>query len=85
MERKRNTWSEEETMFFLGLLKEKKILQVLDGKRFKASEVYKALEKEILKKGYNKDANMMKPKFKNLIRIKIDKCRINILYKLKTI
>lgn len=66
MEKKRNTWSEEETIFFLGLLREKKILQILDGKRFKTAEVYKALEKEIIKHGYNKDANMMKTKFKNL-------------------
>lgn len=63
---KRNLWTAEETEFFLELLKEKKNLQILDGKRFKVQEVFRALETEMKKNGYDKDCNKMKTKFKNL-------------------
>ncbi|CAG9769700.1 unnamed protein product [Ceutorhynchus assimilis] len=45
---------------------EKKILKIMDGKRFRAQEIFKSLEKEMKDNGYQRDAASLKVKFKNL-------------------
>lgn len=52
--------------FFLILLKEKKILSLLDGKKFRATEIFKSIEADMKEKGFPRDHLQMRTKFKNL-------------------
>lgn len=64
--KKRINWTEEEVLHFLSILKEKRIIELMDGKRFKAAEVFKALVPEMAKANFIKTPEAMKIKLKNL-------------------
>lgn len=63
---KRNIWKSEEINYFLHLMKEKKMMGLMDGKRLKVCEIYKSMEKPMTEAGFNRDAAAMQMKFKNL-------------------
>ncbi|XP_012534499.1 putative uncharacterized protein DDB_G0282499 [Monomorium pharaonis] len=68
MENKRDIWSYDETMTLIHILKEKKILKIMDNKRFRIAEIFKSLEQEMKNKGYCRSATQIHIKFKGLKR-----------------
>lgn len=64
--KKRKSWEIEKTRFFLNLIQERKIIKSLDGKKFRADEVFRHLESFMAEKGYNKTVKEMQTKFRNL-------------------
>jgi len=64
--KKRDQWENEETRFFLTLMRERKVMRCLDGKKFRRNEIFKLLEKSMHEKGYMKTHKQMQTKFKAL-------------------
>lgn len=50
--KKRESWEIEETRYFLKLMRERQVMKSLDGKRFRADDIFKYLESPIRDKGY---------------------------------
>ncbi|XP_039311851.1 zinc finger and SCAN domain-containing protein 20 isoform X2 [Solenopsis invicta] len=67
-------WGEEETRVFLELCTEKQILSIMNGKRHKHVEIFRLLVPEMEQRGYNKTAEQMKLKLKNL-KLAYFKCK----------
>jgi len=68
MEKKRDIWTYNETLTLINILKEKKILNIMDSKRFRIAEIFKSLEENFKKKGYCRSAAQIQIKFKALKR-----------------
>lgn len=66
--KKREAWDVEETRFFLALIRERQIMKNLDGKRFRADEIFRHLESAMSERGYTKNAKQMQTRFKTLRR-----------------
>lgn len=66
--KKCENWEAEETRYFLQLMRDRQILKSLDGKRFRADEIFKYLESPMNEKGYNKASKQMQTKFRTLRR-----------------
>ena len=78
----RDSWDKAEIEYFLNLIKEKQIIAMLDGKKFKVKDVFKKLEEPMEKAGYKKDAEQMINKLKLLKRKQylIFKIKISIIF-----
>ncbi|XP_055377925.1 uncharacterized protein LOC129609826 [Condylostylus longicornis] len=64
---KRNIWSNEETRVMLELFKEQKIIEKIDGKKYRNSEIYGMVENCLKnKKIENKSAKQIEIRWKNL-------------------
>ncbi|XP_039311911.1 uncharacterized protein LOC113005003 [Solenopsis invicta] len=72
--RKRESWETEETRYFLQLMRERQVMKSLDGKRFRADDIFKHLELPMNEKGYNKTAKQMQTRFRTL-RLQYNKIR----------
>lgn len=68
IEKKRNNWDRDETRFFLNLMLDRKVMKCLDGKKFRADQIYIHLESPMAEKGYKKNAKQMQDRFRNLRR-----------------
>jgi len=68
MENKRDLWSYDETLALINILKEKKVLKMMDNKRFCIAEIFKFLEQDVVKKDYCRSATQLHIKFKALKR-----------------
>lgn len=66
--KKREHWDIEETRYFLRLVREQQIMRSLDGKRFRADEIFKYLESSMHSRNYKKTIKQMQVKFKTLRR-----------------
>ncbi|XP_046384535.1 uncharacterized protein LOC124154701 [Ischnura elegans] len=66
LERKRNVWSEQETMHLINLIKEEDIMRLLDGKRSRNSDIYMRLVGPMSEAGYIRDVNQLRTKWKHL-------------------
>lgn len=66
--KKRDNWDVEETRYFLNLMLERKIMKCLDGKKFRADEIFNHLQSPMSEKGYTKSAKQMQDRFRNLRR-----------------
>lgn len=63
----RNIWLEWEVLNLLEIIREEKIHQLFDGKRYKNAEIYKLVESKMKEKGViNKNAEQIKNKWKAL-------------------
>lgn len=69
-------WTDSETRMFLELVTEKKILSIIDGKKHRHVEIFRMLVPEMQAKGYDKTAEQMKLKLKNL-KATYFKCKRN--------
>jgi hypothetical protein len=69
-------WTEGETRTFLELAIEKSILNIIDGKKYRHIEIFQMLVPEMQKRGYEKTAEQMKLKLKNL-KVPYFKCKRN--------
>lgn len=58
-------WTDGETRTFLELVTEKRILNIIDGKKHRHIEIFRMLVPEMQQKGYEKTAEQMKLKLKN--------------------
>ncbi|XP_011689999.1 PREDICTED: zinc finger and SCAN domain-containing protein 29-like [Wasmannia auropunctata] len=67
-------WTEGETRTFLELVTEKSILSIMDGKKHRHIEIFRMLVPEMQTRGYDKTAEQMKLKLKNL-RTAYMKCK----------
>ena len=72
--KKGQNWGEEETRVFLELSTEKQILSIMDGKRHRHVEIFRLLVPEMGQRDYNKTAEQMKLKLKNL-KLAYFKCK----------
>ncbi|KAK4883090.1 hypothetical protein RN001_006409 [Aquatica leii] len=63
---KREAWEVEETQFLLPLIREKQILKALNGKRFRAADIFQHLEEPMHERGYHKNGKQMQTRFKTL-------------------
>ncbi|KAK4886918.1 hypothetical protein RN001_003189 [Aquatica leii] len=66
MSSKRESWDVDETQYFLKLVREKLILKSLDGKRFRADDIFSQLIAPMQDSGYFKSAKEMPTRFKTL-------------------
>jgi len=66
--KKRESWEIEKTRYFLKLMRERQIMNSLDGKRFRADDIFKYLESPMKEKGYNKTSKQMQTRFRTLRR-----------------
>jgi lipid A disaccharide synthetase len=64
----------EETEYLLRLIRERQIMKKLDGKKFRAEEIFHHLERPMHDTGYLKSAKQMQTRFKTL------RCKSNTLY-----
>lgn len=65
--RKKGTnWSEKETNYFIQLCIDKRILKLMDEKKYKHIDIYKSLEPTMKEAGFIKSAEQMKFKMKHL-------------------
>lgn len=63
----RNLWTNEEILTLLEIIREKKINNLFDGKRYKNVEIYRLIEEEMEKRGYStKNGEQIKNKWKSL-------------------
>lgn len=58
------TWDVKETECFLALIKELQVTTLMDGKKFRTSEIFKKVEEAFKDKGYNKTHTQLLEKFK---------------------
>ncbi|XP_032686615.1 uncharacterized protein LOC116851387 [Odontomachus brunneus] len=72
--KKRESWETEETRYFLKLIKERQVMKTLDGKRFRADDIFKHLELPMNEKGYNKTSKQMQTRFRT-VRLQYNKIR----------
>jgi len=63
---RRAFWSNNEVRCFLTLMKEKKILGLMDGKRWRVNEIFKSLVEPMKQNGYPRDVAQLLFKYKNL-------------------
>lgn len=73
---KSSNWTDNETRIFLDLCIEKRIIQMMDGKRHKHIDIYKSLEPKMREIGFIKSGAQMKTKLKHLKEIYF-KCKRN--------
>lgn len=73
---KGSNWTEEETRIFIALCIEKRIMQMMDGKRYKHIDIYNLLELIMKEMGFIKSGAQMKIKLKHLKEIYF-KCKRN--------
>ncbi|KYN22017.1 Zinc finger protein with KRAB and SCAN domains 2, partial [Trachymyrmex cornetzi] len=73
---KGTNWTEAETRCFLNFCIEKRIIQMMDGKRHKHTDIYNSLEPSMKEMGFLKSGAQMKIKLKHLKDIYI-KCKRN--------
>lgn len=73
-QRKRVVWSSAEVRLLLTLIKEKKIVGLMDGKRLRVSEIFMSLVDPMKRAGYVRDGSQLLIKFKNL------KCKYSSIY-----
>lgn len=66
--KKRESWDIAETHYFLNLIQERQVIRKLDGKRFRADEIFKHLEELMAERGYNKNCKQMQTRFRTLRR-----------------
>ncbi|XP_071572575.1 uncharacterized protein [Temnothorax nylanderi] len=59
-------WSEKETNYFIQLCIDKRILKLMDGKKYKHIDVYKSLESDMKQAGFVKSGIQMRLKMKHL-------------------
>ncbi|XP_077276963.1 uncharacterized protein LOC143905409 isoform X2 [Temnothorax americanus] len=59
-------WTEKETNYFIQLCIEKRILKLMDGKKYKHIDVYKSLEPSMKQAGFVKSGEQMQLKMKHL-------------------
>jgi len=57
-------WNVEETECFLTIIKELQVTTLMDGKKFRTSEIFKKVEEAFKSKGYNKTHTQLLDKFK---------------------
>ncbi|EFN84016.1 hypothetical protein EAI_09922, partial [Harpegnathos saltator] len=69
-------WTDNETRIFLDLCIEKRIIQMMDGKRHKHIDIYNSLEPKMREIGFIKTGAQMKTKLKHLKEIYF-KCKRN--------
>lgn len=69
-------WTDGETRTFLELITEKHILSITDGKKHRDIEIFRMLVPETQAKNYEKTAEQMKLKLKNL-KTAYFKCKRN--------
>ncbi|XP_071632161.1 uncharacterized protein [Temnothorax longispinosus] len=72
--KKRKSWETEETRYFLKLMRERQIMKSLDGKRFRADDIFKYLESPMNERSYNKTSKQMQTRFRTL-RLQYNKIR----------
>lgn len=73
---KGSNWTKTETRCFLNLCIEKRIIQMMDGKRHKHIDIYNSLEPSMKEMGFIKSGAQMKIKLKHLKEIYF-KCKRN--------
>ncbi|EFN85571.1 hypothetical protein EAI_17550, partial [Harpegnathos saltator] len=56
----------EETQYFLKLMRERQVMKSLDGKRFRADDIFKYIESPMNEKGYIKTSKQMQTRFRTL-------------------
>lgn len=64
--KKREHWDVEKTRFFLRLVRERQVMKSLDGKKFRADEIFQYLELPMYERGYTKTPKQMQTRFKTL-------------------
>ncbi|KYN28556.1 hypothetical protein ALC57_02025, partial [Trachymyrmex cornetzi] len=74
--RKGSNWTDTETTILIELCIEKRIIQLMDGKRHKHIDIYKSLEPKMKEMGFIKTGAQMKTKLKHLKEIYF-KCKRN--------
>lgn len=72
--RKGVNWNALETRTFLNLCTEKRIIQLMDGKKHKHSVLFGSLVEDMEKHGFSKSAEQMQLKLKNL-KLAYFKCK----------
>lgn len=63
---KRRIWNYREVLFMLNMIKERNFLILLNSKSFKAADMYLAVELGMKEAGFDKTAEEIKVKWKNL-------------------
>ncbi|KYQ46675.1 hypothetical protein ALC60_14323 [Trachymyrmex zeteki] len=66
--KKRESWETDETRYFLKLMRERQVMKSLDGKRFRAVDIFNSLESSLNEKGYIKTSKQMQTRFRTLRR-----------------
>lgn len=74
--KKGTNWTDAETRTFLELVTEKSILNIIDGKKHRHTEIFQMLVPEMQEKCYTKTAEQMKLKLKKL-KAAYFKCKRN--------
>ncbi|XP_077282254.1 uncharacterized protein LOC143908462 [Temnothorax americanus] len=60
------TWDVQETECFLAIIKELQVIALMDGKKFRTSEIFKKVEEVFKSKGYQKTPTQLLDKFKTM-------------------
>lgn len=63
---KRNLWRDLEVETLVSIIKEKHILQLLDGKQRRNKAIYESIEKDMKAKGFMRNSDQIRIKFKAL-------------------
>lgn len=58
------TWDVKETECFLAIIKDLQVIALMDGKKFRTSEIFKKVEETFRNKGYYKTHMQLLDKFK---------------------
>lgn len=66
MDKKRNIWKDSEVKVMLEIIKEKHILQLMDGKTRRNKTIFIEIEKEMRNKGFDRNADQIRSNFKFL-------------------
>ena len=61
----RYVWGDEETLFFLELIKEANVNAILNGKQQRNATVYQELQKQMMAKGFDKTWQILRSKWKS--------------------
>lgn len=65
-QKKRVNWTTLETSFMLSIIRDKNILQLLDGKRYRNTDIFKVVEEELKIRGFMKTSAQIRTKWKTL-------------------
>lgn len=71
---KRVTWSSEEIEFMLNIFKDKNILKVMDGNKYRSLEIYRSVVDDMSKANFIRTAEQIRTKMR-LLRASYFKCK----------
>lgn len=72
----KNPWLYEETIFFIDLMKEENVVNLMDGNNFRTKEIFQNIGPKFQERGYKRTTEQLITKFRRL-KTKYSECQSN--------